>query len=60
MPNTAVTPQLTIVSTNTSLTVRPAQRPGGTATYTPSPRASTAKASTVSEEPSGAWPLHGE
>ncbi len=60
MPNTWVTPQLTIVSTMTSETVRGWGSSWGRATYTPSARTSARKHGGASLNPPGGRPLMGE
>ena len=59
MPNTTSTPQLRIVSTNTSLTVRTGTGGAGSATYTPSGRTSVAKHGGASSNGGGGVPVSG-
>ena len=59
MPNTWVTPQLVIVSTSTSDTVRAAGASDGNATHTSEPRTSVVKHSGASSNPSGGRPVSG-
>ena len=60
MPNTWDRPQLTIVSTITSETVRGNGVGLGRATHTPSSRTSVSKHAGASENPPGGLPVIGE
>ena len=59
MPKTASTPQLHMVSTSTSLTVRTVSGKGGSSTYTPSGRTSVAKHGGLSSNGGGGVPVSG-
>ena len=59
MPKTVVTPQATMVSAITSLTVRTCGSSSSMATYTPSSRTSTGKVAMPSSKPSGERPVVG-